>query len=195
MKETVTQKQVAERLQQRIGSHILSIVEEKGETIATLKPESIDKIREICTFLRDDEVLGFDYLSFLAGIDYLKYPTPPTHNCRFEVFYQMFSVEGGHHLRMKVPVPERDGKLFLYSVTPVWRSAEFSEMEVYDMFGISFEGHPDMRRLYLPDDWEGHPLRKDYDIRKGQEYGVLKAKELEVTHAELLAKYKKEKAK
>jgi NADH-quinone oxidoreductase subunit C len=195
MKRALTQEQVKERIQQCIGNHILCIVEEKGETIVTLKLESIDQIREICTILRDDEILSFDYLSFLAGIDYLKYPTPPPHNCRFEVFYQMFSVEGGHHLRMKVPVPERDGKLFLYSVTPVWRSAEFSEMEVYDMFGISFDGHPDMRRLYLPEDWEGHPLRKDYDIRKGQEYGVRKAKELETKHAELLAEYKKEKAK
>jgi len=195
MKKALTQEQVEERLQQCIGEHILCVVEEKGETIVTLKVESIDQLREIATILRDDEVLGFDYLSFLAGMDYLKYPTPPQHHCRFEVLYQMFSVEGGHHLRMKVPVPERDGKLFLYSLTPIWRSAEFHEMEVYDMFGIAFEGHPDMRRLYLPEDWDGHPLRKDYDIRRGQDYGVRIAKELEAKHAAMVAESQKEKAK
>jgi NADH-quinone oxidoreductase subunit C len=185
MAETLSQEQVAKRVQKIICDHILSIYEEHQETIVTIKVESIDKLREICTVLRDDEILGFDYLSFAAGIDYLTYPVPPPHKCRFEVVYQMFSVEGGHHLRMNVPVPERDGKLYLYSITPIWRSAEFSEMEVYDMFGIEFSGHPDMRRLYLPDDWDGHPLRKDYDIRKGQNYGVLKAQEVEAKHAEM----------
>ncbi len=192
MAQTITQQDVAERVQQCIGEHILCVVAEHGETIVTIKVESIDQLREIGTVLRDDEVLGFDYLSFLAGIDNLKYPVPPAHNCRFEVAYQLFSVEGGHHLRFKVPVPERDGKYYLYSLTPIWRSAEFSEMEVYDMFGISFTGHPDMRRLYLPEDWEGHPLRKDYDLRQGQDYGIRKVKELVEKYDRLAAEQKQE---
>ncbi len=178
MASTLTQEKVAERVQQCIGDHILCMDNDHGETIVTLKVESIDKLREISTALRDDEILGFDYLSFVAGVDYLKYPDPAAHGCRFESVYQLFSVEGGHHLRFKVPVPERDGKYYLYSVTPIWRSAEFSENEAWDMFGIDYIDHPDMRRLYMPEDWEGHPLRKDYGLREGQNYGVIKAREL-----------------
>ena len=177
MAESITQERVTQRVKECIGNHILQTEQEKGETIITLKVGSIDVLLDICTTLRDDEVLEFDYLSYLMGFDYLTFHTPPHHDCRFEIIYQLFSIEGGHHLRIKVPVPERDGKLYLDSVVPIWRSAEFVEMEAYDMFGIDFHGHPDMRRLYLPDDWEGYPLRKDYDIRKGQNYGVLKVQE------------------
>ena len=188
MAENLTQEKVAERVGECIGSHILSFEQEQEETIITLKVESIDKLLEICTILRDDEVLGFNFLSFVIGMDYLKYPSRPSHNCRFEVLYQFFSVEGGYHLRMKVPVLEQNGKLVLDSVVPIWRSAEFHEREVYDMFGISFSKHPDMRRLYMPEDWEGYPLRKDYDIRKGQDYGIKAVKDLVARHKKMEAK-------
>lgn len=112
---------------------------------------------ELSRFLHDDPRLNFDYLSFVTAIDY------PDNENRFEVVYQLYSVGMGHKLRMKVPVDEYDAEVA--SVTPVWESAHLLEMEVYDMFGIVFTNHPDLRRIYMPEDWDGHPLRKDYPLR------------------------------
>ena len=85
-----------------------------------------------------------------------RYPGEP----RFEMVYHLLSLETGERLRLKAPVPGDDPRI--ESMTPIWPGAEAFECEMYDLFGIYFEGHPDLRRILLPDDWEGHPLRKDY---------------------------------
>ncbi len=112
------------------------------------------RLRQVCEFLRDEPGLSFKYLSDVTAVD--RYPSEP----RFEIVYHLLSLETGERLRLKAPVPGDDPRI--ESMTPVWPGAEAFECEMYDLFGIYFEGHPDLHRILLPDDWEGHPLRKDY---------------------------------
>jgi NADH-quinone oxidoreductase subunit C len=98
----------------------------------------------------------FVRLSTVTAVD--RYPAEP----RFEVVYHLHSLERNERLRLKCRVTGE--KPQIDSVTPVWRSADWYEREVFDLFGIRFNGHPDLRRIMLPDDWEGHPLRKDYPV-------------------------------
>jgi len=112
------------------------------------------RLRRVCEFLRDEPGLSFKYLSDVTALD--RYPNEP----RFEMVYHLLSLETGERLRLKAPVPGDDPRI--ESVVPVWPGAEAFECEMYDLFGIYFEGHPDLHRILLPDDWEGHPLRKDY---------------------------------
>jgi len=114
------------------------------------------RLVRICEFLRDAPGLSFKYLSDLTAVDH--YPHEP----RFEVVYHLLSLETFQRLRLKVRAGG-DNPL-VDSVVPVWPAANAFEREVFDLFGIHFEGHPYLRRILLPDDWEGHPLRKDYPI-------------------------------
>ena len=118
---------------------------------------SKNHLRSTCQFLRDEEDLAYKYLSDLTAVDY--YPKEP----RFEVVYHLLSLEGLRRLRLKVRVAGDDPRI--ESMTPVWPACNAFEREVFDLFGIHFEGHPDLRRLLLPEDWEGHPLRKDYPVQ------------------------------
>jgi NADH-quinone oxidoreductase subunit C len=95
-------------------------------------------------------------LSSVTAVD--RYPSEP----RFEVVYHLHSIEHNERLRLKCRIPGENPEIA--SVTSVWRSADWYEREVFDLFGIRFAGHPDLRRIMLPEDWEGHPLRKDYPI-------------------------------
>ncbi len=177
MSKQKIQSKIGQIITDKFGEHILSVNEALGETIVTVKEESKDILLDIGRFLRDDEQLNFDFLCFVTGVDCRGYDGYAEHNCNFEVVYQFFSVTGGHHLRLKVPVGEVNGKFMVNSITSIWMSARFHENEVYDMFGIEFRGHPEPRRFYMPEDWEGHPLRKDYDLRCGQDYGIKKMQE------------------
>jgi NADH-quinone oxidoreductase subunit C len=112
------------------------------------------KILSVCGFLKYDQ--KFVRLSTVTAVD--RYPAEP----RFEVVYHLHSIEPCQRLRLKCRVRGEDP--VIESVVPVWRSAEWYEREVFDLFGIQFVNHPDLRRIMLPDDWEGHPLRKDYPI-------------------------------
>lgn len=114
------------------------------------------QIVEVCTFLRDDAELRFNYLSDLTGNDW------PDRDPRFEVIYHLYSMEHFKRLRLKVRVVEEDPRV--PSVTGVWSTANWHEREVFDMFGIVFENHPDLRRILMPVEWVGHPLRQDYEI-------------------------------
>lgn len=115
-----------------------------------------EHIVAVATFLRDDEELRYDYLSDLTGNDW------PDREPRFEVIYHLYSMLHFTRLRLKVRVPENE--CVCPSVTSVWGTANWHEREVFDMFGIQFEGHPSLRRILLPEEWEGNPLRQDYDI-------------------------------
>lgn len=115
-----------------------------------------ERIAEVCAFLKNDVELRYNYLSDLTGNDW------PDRDPRFEVVYHLYSIEHFGRLRLKVRVPEDE--VTCLTVTGVWKTANWHEREVFDLFGIVFEGHPDLRRILLPDEWEGHPLRQDYEI-------------------------------
>lgn len=142
-----------ERIQAQFPDAIQEIVEFRGETTLV-----VDKgaLVEICTFARDTEGLDFDRLSDQAGLDY--WPEEP----RFAVSYELYSLQHGTDLRIKVYTPGDDP--ILPTLTGVWPTANWMEREIWDMFGITFTGHPDLRRILLPHDWTGHPLRKDYPL-------------------------------
>ncbi len=112
------------------------------------------KIVSVCGFLKYDQ--GFVRLSSVTGVD--RYPAEP----RFEVNYHLHSIDRNQRLRLKCRLSGADP--VIESVTSVWRSANWYERETFDLFGIRFINHPDLRRIMMPDDWEGHPLRKDYPV-------------------------------
>ncbi len=111
---------------------------------------------EAAMHLRDAPEASFDYLSDLTATDW-----PPRTDARFDVIYCLYSTRHRHRVRMKVRVGEVQP---LRSVTPVWTAANWLEREVYDMFGVNFTGHPDRRRILMPEDWQGFPQRKDYPL-------------------------------
>ena len=159
---------ILERVKQQFAALIGLTDSQFGEDIIVFKPEARDQWLDICKYLHDQ--LGLHQLSFLAGVDLLDRRPKPAHNCRYELVYQLYSMANGSHLRVKLPLAGENG-LWAPSVTLVWRGAELLENETYDMFGIIFEGHPDLRRIYLPEDWEGHPLRKDYPLKGNRPRG------------------------
>ncbi|MBI3092487.1 MAG: NADH-quinone oxidoreductase subunit C [Candidatus Tectomicrobia bacterium] len=111
------------------------------------------RIVEICRFCHDDPDLYFNLLSDLCGADY------PDEEERFTVVYQLYSIRHNQRLRLKVKTKEG---VPVPSVTSVWRTANWHEREAYDLYGIVFEGHPNLKRILMPDNWEGFPLRKEY---------------------------------
>jgi NADH-quinone oxidoreductase subunit C len=112
------------------------------------------RIKEVAQYLRDDERSACDLLMLLSGIDYA--------GGKLGVVYHLNSTRWGHKITLKVDVTVQDPHC--QSVEAVWKTANWHEREAFDMFGIVFDGHPDLRRMLLPDDWEGHPLRKDYQV-------------------------------
>ncbi|MBI5561752.1 MAG: NADH-quinone oxidoreductase subunit C [Deltaproteobacteria bacterium] len=125
----------------------------RGEVTHMVK---VSAIVSICDFLKTDPDLRMNYLVDVIGVDY--YAETP----RFEVVYHLYSLPKKHRIRLKVRVNEGDQ---VPSVTHIWSGANWPEREAFDMFGIVFEGHPDLRRIYMAEDWQGHPLRKDYPLR------------------------------
>jgi NADH-quinone oxidoreductase subunit C len=113
-------------------------------------------IREACSILRDDPTVQFNFLSDLTCVDW--FPSEP----RFEIVYHLLSMQQKDRVRLKVKLSGSDPSI--ESVTSVWPAANFFEREVFDLFGVRFQGHPYLRRILMPEDWEGHPLRKDYPV-------------------------------
>lgn len=151
-------KVALDRLQEKFPEAVVSTHAAFGdETAVVLAP----RIADICAFLRDDEVTAFEMLTDLTGVDYLGIKEP-----RFEVVYHLYSLSKNHRLRLKVELGEEDPRL--PSVLGVWKAANWMEREAFDLYGIVFEGHPDLRRILLYPEFVGHPLRKDYDIEHRQ---------------------------
>jgi NADH-quinone oxidoreductase subunit C len=115
---------------------------------------ALERIVEVCRFLKEDQ--KFARVSTVTAVDW--YPEEP----RFEVVYHLHSPERNERLRLKCHVP--GGSPEIDSVTGVWRGANWYERETFDLFGIRFRNHPDLKRIMLPESWEGHPLRKDYPV-------------------------------
>jgi NADH-quinone oxidoreductase subunit C len=150
------------RLRGRLGARVLETHEHHGDHTAVITAEGIvDALR----FCRDEPDLGFDMLMDLTAVDYLKYPGRED-GPRFDVVYHLYSVTHNHRVRLKVPV-EQDAPT-VPTATALWPIANWLEREVWDMYGIRFDGHPDLRRLLLYEEFVGHPLRKDYPMERRQ---------------------------
>ena len=138
-------------LSEELEPFALSRSERLGELTVELAPE---RLLETCRFLKDN--LKFERLSTVTAVD--RYPSEP----RFEVVYHLHSVARNERVRLKCMLAGENPEID--SATAVWRSANWYEREIFDLFGIRFRSHPDLRRILMPDDWQGHPLRKDYPI-------------------------------
>ena len=142
------------KLQDRFGDSIKEVIEFRGELTAVIQK---DALLEVCGFLKDDPDLRYDFLSDVCAVDF------PEREKRFEVVYNLYSIPNGWRVRLKINV---GGNESVPSVTSIWEGANWPEREVFDMFGIEFENHPDLTRILMPDDWVGHPLRKDFPLTK-----------------------------
>lgn len=147
-----TDNPTAARIREQFPDAVIAVRELAGEQTVVVER---DQIVEILTFLRDADELQYNFLSDLTAIDFLgRVP-------RFEVVYHLLSMPNRRRVRLKVLAEEETP---VPSVVGVYPAANYLEREVYDMFGLDFEGHPDLRRILMPDEWEGHPLRKDYPL-------------------------------
>lgn len=143
-------------VRERFPDAIVEVAEHRGETTLILRPEALVAV---CAALRDAPGLRYNFLSTVTAVDWLE------REPRYDVVYHLLSLETHAVLRLKVrvgdevtPSPE------VPTVTGVWPAANWYEREVFDLFGIRFAGHPDLRRIEMPSDWVGHPLRKDYPL-------------------------------
>jgi NADH-quinone oxidoreductase subunit C len=148
-------KEAAESIKNAFPSEVREITEFQGQVNVTVGK---DRITDIMRFLHDAPGLEFHFLSDLCGVDYLGKKEP-----RFEVVYHIYSMPNKAALRIKAQVAAED--LSIDSVVDVWAGANWRERECFDMFGIRFNGHPDLRRLLMPEDWDGYPLCKDYPLQ------------------------------
>jgi len=183
---------LSEIVQDTFPQWVLATHRFRGDETVVLNREGL---REVAGFLRDDPRMAFEFLMDLTCVDYLTFgkrlesePTTSTpsplpyfmkpkrvaetwersvdNGYRFEVVYHVYSLVRNHRLRVKVPVTEADP--VVDSLTELWKSANWFEREVWDMFGIHFRGHPNLKRILMYEPFEGHPLRKDYPVNKRQ---------------------------
>lgn len=149
-------------LQRDHASSISEVIEAFDELTVVVPRESIV---EVCSYLKASAEGRFDFLADLCGFDRGVEEEP-----RFEVNYHLFSTTKYHRLRLKVVLNEED--VHVPTVTGVWRTANWHERETYDLFGVIFHGHPDLRRILLPEDWQGYALRKDFPLRGYEPYSL-----------------------
>lgn len=157
-----TPSQIVAALQSAHPEWVAQVTEALGEVTAVVPRE---QIVAVCSYLKTAPEAHFDFLSDLCGVDRGVEEEP-----RFEVNYHLFSTTKFHRLRLKVLVNEDSAQV--PTVTTVWRTANWHERETYDLMGVVFEGHPDLRRILLPDDWQGHALRKDFPLRGYEPYSL-----------------------
>lgn len=147
----MSENAVVSKIKGSFSASVLDVVEHRGETTVTVKKEDIVAV---CRFLKEQ---GFNFLTDLTAVDLLD------RKPRFMMVYQLQNLSSKERLRLKSPVEESDARI--ETVSGVWATANWLEREVFDMFGLAFDNHPDLRRMLMPDDWEGHPLRKDYPVQ------------------------------
>ena len=152
---------IANNLRDKFLHEVTDIKSFREQVFVSVKRE---KIMDICRYLYEDDNIRMNFLSDLCGVDY------PERKYRFEVVYNLYSLKYNHRLIIKASIPGNDP--CINSVVSVWKGANWHEREACDMYGIVFTGHPDLRRILMPDDWEGFPLRKDYPLKgpEGVEY-------------------------
>ena len=157
-----TPSQMVAAIEREHPTWVSSTVTAYGEITVVVPREHI---AEACTFLKTWPEGRFDFLADLCGADRGVEEEP-----RFEVNYHLFSTTRHHRIRLKVLLKEDDPHV--QTVTSVWRTANWHERETYDLFGVIFDGHPDLRRILLPEDWQGHALRKDFPLRGYEPYSL-----------------------
>ncbi|RMH08073.1 MAG: NADH-quinone oxidoreductase subunit C [Nitrospirae bacterium] len=146
---------LAAHIQAKFPDAFIEAKEWRGDLAITVKRHAL---HDVCRFLREDPQLDCDYIVHVSSVDW------PDDEERFEVVYEVYSIRKRHRIRVKTRVPEHDCEVD--SMTDIWKGAEFMEREVFDMMGIRFRHHPDLRRILLPDDYpEGYPLRKDFPVQ------------------------------
>jgi NADH-quinone oxidoreductase subunit C len=145
------------KLKENFSDALFDLGNATGDDFAVIHK---DRIVDASRLLRDDPELQYNYLIDITAVDY------PRRRPRFEALYHFFSLPFRHRMRLKVPVDADNPEV--PSLVPLWRGANWLEREVWDMFGIRFSGHPDLRRLLLYEGFEGHPLRKDYPVNRRQ---------------------------
>lgn len=149
----ITDDPFIDRIKQKFGDAITEAVATYGQQILRVKKASYI---ELCRFLREDEEFPFDMCADLTALHW-----PDRTGQEFDIVVQLYSVSKTRRLRIKTAVADAED---CPSVTSIWTGADWMEREAYDMFGIKFDGHPDLRRILLPEDWPGHPLRKEYPV-------------------------------
>ena len=157
-------------LKETFPDAIQDVSEFRGGLMVIIPPE---RNVEILSFLKEDDRISYDYLVDITAVDYLSYPDPMPG--RFAVVYQLYSFKYNRRMGLKAFVSP--GDMSIRTLSGVWKAANWLEREVFDMFGISFAGHPDLRRILMPDDYGSHPLRKDYPLKgKGEreDFKILK---------------------
>ena len=147
----MTSEDIYTKLNEEFGDSILSLEEVVLDSFILIAP---DAIADIARYLVEDSELAFDSLMCLSGVDL------GVKEENLEIVYHLFSMTHRHTVVLKVHLPKEDPHI--PSVEDIWKTANWHEREAYDLYGITFEGHSDLRRILMPDDWEGHPLRKDY---------------------------------
>ena len=151
---------LSEQVKEKFGVAILATHNFRGDETVTVKRESVV---EVLGALKENPEFDFNVLMDLSAVDYQTFGEP---RARFEVVYHLYSLEKNHRLRVKVPVEE--GDCILPTATGIWPAADWYEREVWDMFGIQFQGHPNLKRILMYEEFVGHPLRKDYPVNKRQ---------------------------
>jgi NADH-quinone oxidoreductase subunit C len=148
----MTPDEIAALLTSTFGSRVL---ESKPEAMNPWSAIETSAILEVCKFFRFDDRLSMEHLELLGGVDFKD---------RIEVVYVLYSLKRHHRYTLKCRLPRENP--VIQTVESIWKVANWHEREAFDMFGIVFEGHSDLRRILCPDDWEGYPLRKDYKFPK-----------------------------
>ena len=138
-------KEIASQLEERFPGSVV----ESSQDYVLVNP---DFLLEVATFLKEAPELSFDYLNYITAVDYFQY---------FEIIYQFTSLEHNHTVVVKTRCYDRESPV-IPSVVGLWQGADFQEREIYDLMGIRFEGHPNMKRIFLWEGFPGHPLRKDF---------------------------------
>lgn len=151
--ENPEQHEVVRRLRERDGEALAEVTQFRGELTLVLHRSAVRRVAE---WLCDEAGMQFSFLTDVTGVD--RFPVEP----RFELNYHLLSLERKERVRLKVRLGSDEP--VVESVTQVWPTANWHEREIFDLLGVRFEGHPDLRRLLMPLDWEGHPLRKDYPV-------------------------------
>jgi NADH-quinone oxidoreductase subunit C len=149
---------IEQRVRQKFAEDVIDATDFRGDLAITVRGE---RIADVCAFLLSPEGGAYAMMLDICGVDYLR------REPRFEVVYHLMSLETKERVRIKTPVSEREPTV--PTVTHLWKAANWFEREVYDLFGITFSGHPDLRRILTHDDFVGHALRKDYPVDKRQE--------------------------
>ena len=144
----------AEKVREKFGDALREVVYFRGEDTLVLAPETT---AEVCRFLKEDPEMDFAMLVDVTGIHYLE------REYSFEVVYHLLSLNRRRRLRLRTRLGE-EGEIA--SVVSVWKTADWQEREAYDLVGIRFRGHPDLRRILMPEDFPGHPLRRDFPLEQ-----------------------------